>query len=201
MKHDLNQYDHFIFSFHGLPVRHLIKADQSKKHCKKSENCCMNICENNKSCYSAQCHATYLSLIKRLKLSKEKTTLTFQSRLGRDPWLEPFTLDVIENLAKEGKKNVLVFSPSFVCDCLETSFEISIEYFEEFKKLGGNRLDLVAGLNSDPLWIDTLKHLVLSNSYNEFKLTPKKNLDDEKNYSTPDDFFVQCPTKPSFNKR
>jgi protoporphyrin/coproporphyrin ferrochelatase len=162
-KHKLEEYDHFIFSFHGLPQRHLRKADTSD-HCLKSQDCCSKVCAKNRNCYSAQCHLTAASIISKLNLPPEKTTLTFQSRLGKDPWIEPFTLNVIEKLAEQNKKNMLVFSPSFVCDCLETTYEISIEYAEEFRKRGGKNLSLVSGLNDDPLWIEALKNIILSNN-------------------------------------
>lgn len=162
-KHSLETYDHFIFSFHGLPERQVKKADKSG-FCLKSGDCCKKICIQNKDCYSAQCHLTANKIIERLNLPKEKTTISFQSRLGKEPWMQPFTLNVIENLAHQQKKNVLVFSPSFVCDCLETTFEIKEEYALEFKKMGGERLDLVEGLNDHPQWIKALKNIVLENT-------------------------------------
>lgn len=161
-KRPLEDYDHYIFSFHGLPQRQVQKADKYQ-HCLKSENCCSKKCQENKDCYSAQCHLTANAIIKQLQLPKQKTTVAFQSRLGKEPWLQPFTLDTIESFAKNNSK-VLVFCPSFVCDCLETIYEISTEYATEFKKKGGARLDLVQGLNDEPIWINALKQLVLENA-------------------------------------
>lgn len=160
-KHPLGTYDHYVFSFHGLPQRQILKADSSDC-CLKKQNCCQ-IIDTNKNCYSSQCHQTYRALVSRLNLPKEKTSLTFQSRLGKEPWLEPFTPAVLEKLARMHKKRVLVFCPSFVCDCLETIFEIGIEYAAEFKKHGGDQLDLVQGLNDEPLWIEALKALIQEN--------------------------------------
>lgn len=161
-KKPLNEYDHFLFSFHGLPQRQILKSDRFN-HCLKNQNCCQTACLENTDCYSAQCHLTYQAIVKKLQLDPEKTSIAFQSRLGKEPWIEPFTPKVIEKLAKDNKKNVLVFCPSFVCDCLETLFEIGEEYAVEFKKCGGERLDLVQGLNDEPLWIEALKKIVLEN--------------------------------------
>lgn len=162
-KQSLQEYDHYLFSFHGLPLRQIQKGDKYS-HCFQSDNCCQKICQKNKDCYSAQCHLTANAIIQQLNLPKEKTSLAFQSRLGKEPWLQPFTLETIEGLAKQNKKKVLVFCPSFVCDCLETTYEISMEYAAEFKNLGGERLDLVQGLNDEPLWIEALKKLVIENT-------------------------------------
>lgn len=100
---------------------------------------------------------------KALGLKEEKYSLCFQSRLGKEPWLQPYTGDVIKNLARQGKKRVLVFCPSFVCDCLETIHEIGVEYAEEFKQAGGTSLELVPGLNDHPQWIDALVNFVKEN--------------------------------------
>ncbi len=158
-KHPLDSYDHFLFSFHGLPEKHLLKADRSSQ-CLRSEDCCQSLTAKNQHCYSAQCRATADALRKRLNLPEELTTICFQSRLGRDPWIEPFTSDVLRRLAKKNKTRVLVFCPAFVADCLETVFEISVEYREEFIALGGERLDLVESLNDHPLWIEALADMV-----------------------------------------
>jgi len=164
-KNPLDIYDHFLFSFHGLPQRQVQKADKNN-HCLKSPDCCLKTCQKNQSCYSAQCHLTAQALIQQLNLPLEKTSLSFQSRLGKEPWLDPFTPHVIEQLAKQNKKNILVLCPSFVCDCLETIFEIGVEYATEFKKFGGHRLDLVQGLNDETIWIDALKQIIKENCAN-----------------------------------
>lgn len=161
-KKPLNEYDHYLFSFHGLPQRQIKKADRFG-YCLKAQHCCHKPCPENADCYSAQCHSTYAAIVKQLKIPKEKTSITFQSRLGKEPWIEPFTPVVLEELAKHGKKKVLVFCPSFVSDCLETIYEIGIEYAAEFKKHGGERLDLVQGLNDEPIWVAALEKLVQEN--------------------------------------
>lgn len=157
---DLQAYDHVLFSFHGLPERQLVKADRSKQCCMKSKDCCAALSHQNQECYSAQCYGTANGIIQALKLPAEKYSISFQSRLGKEPWLQPYTGEVITNLAKQGKKRILVFCPSFVCDCLETIHEIGVEYAEEFKHAGGTALDLVPGLNDHPEWIDALVDLV-----------------------------------------
>jgi len=159
-KHNPETYDHILFSFHGLPQRQLRKSDHSKQHCLKVENCCSTLTENNKFCYSAQCHDTARLIAEKLGLPKDKYSVCFQSRLGKDPWVQPYTSVVIEELAKKGVKRLLVFCPAFVADCLETVYEVSVEYGEEFKELGGEHVQLVESLNDHPLWIDSLEGLV-----------------------------------------
>lgn len=156
---DLASYDHILFSFHGLPQRQLRKAD-SCNHCLKSTDCCATISEKNQFCYSAQCHATAKAIAAKLDLDPSRYTTCFQSRLGSDPWAQPYTIKVLEELAKKGAKRLLVFSPAFVADCLETIVEISTEYQEEFHEMGGEKVDLVPSLNSNPKWIAAIKDLV-----------------------------------------
>lgn len=156
---DLDSYDHILFSFHGLPKRQLYKVDKARI-CFKNDQCCSCLTADNMYCYSAQCYATAQSLAEALGLDKKRYSLSFQSRLGKEPWLEPFTSEVIQRLARQGNKRVLVFCPSFVCDCLETLYEIGIEYSQEFKHAGGEVLQLVPGLNAHPLWIEALGSLI-----------------------------------------
>jgi protoporphyrin/coproporphyrin ferrochelatase len=158
MQYPLETYEHILFSFHGLPERYLQDAHPSM-------NCVSNRCSDelvtkNQYCYKAQCYATARAIAEKLNLNREKYTVCFQSRLGKEPWIQPYTQEIITERAARGDKRVLVFCPSFVCDCLETTIEISHEYGEEFKKLGGEVLQLVEGLNSHPTWIDALQHLV-----------------------------------------
>jgi len=149
---DVGSYDHVLFSYHGLPQRQMKKADLSN-HCLVKENCCQNICDQNKFCYSAQCYATTKALVKKLGLFEGQYTTCFQSRLGRDPWIQPYTSDVLKERRQAGDKNLLVFCPAFVSDCLETTIEVSEEYKEEFIKMGGESVDLVPSLNDNPRWI------------------------------------------------
>ncbi len=160
-KYSLESYDHYLFSYHGLPERQLKKANPE---CKTTPNCCQTICSSNKNCYGAQCYITTKALINKLQLPQKKCSVSFQSRLGKEPWMQPYTGEVIKSLAQQGKERVLVFCPAFVCDCLETIFEISEEYGNEFKHYGGKSLDLVEGLNDHPLWLNALKDIVLENN-------------------------------------
>lgn len=158
-KHQPELYDHVLFSFHGLPERQLVKADPTGSHCLKKENCCASLTDANKFCYSAQCYDTARLIADRLNLAKENYTVCFQSRLGKDPWVKPYTSEVIKKLAAEGKKRLLVFCPAFVADCLETIYEVTVEYNEEFKAEGGEKVQLVESLNDHPLWIEALEGL------------------------------------------
>jgi len=161
-KYDLDSYDHFVFSFHGVPQRQMKKADRTKQHCIKKDNCCSSICEANKFCYSAQCHATAHAIAADLGLKPEQYSISYQSRLGRDPWLQPYTDKVLEaRVEEQGDKNILVFSPAFVADCLETTIEIGYEYKEEFEEWGGDNLDLVESLNDNPQWISAVAKMVV----------------------------------------
>jgi protoporphyrin/coproporphyrin ferrochelatase len=158
--HHLEGYDHILFSFHGLPERQVIKADRQHR-CLQKKNCCCELTDDNRHCYSAQCYATALAISKSLQLPAASYTICFQSRLGKEPWLQPYTSDCLTQLAKAGCKRVLVFCPSFVCDCLETLYEIGVEYGHIFKQAGGEVLDLVKGLNDHPLWLEALHQITL----------------------------------------
>ena len=158
-KHQPETYDHVLFSFHGLPERQLLKCDHTGNYCLKKDNCCDVLNDTNKFCYSAQGHHTASLIAAKLGLSKDKYTVCFQSRLGKEPWVQPYTTDVLKKLAAEGKKRLLVFSPAFVADCLETLYEITVEYHEEFKALGGEHVQLVESLNDHPKFIEALVEL------------------------------------------
>ena len=160
-KYNLNDYDHILFSYHGLPERQVDKVYSDGKPC-KDHKCEDEINEDNKYCYKATCFATTRMLAEKLNLPKERYTVCFQSRLDKD-WLEPFSDKVVEEWAKKGAKKLLVFSPAFVADCLETTVEIGIEYQKIFKDNGGEKVQLVESLNDHPLWIETLKKMVLKN--------------------------------------
>jgi protoporphyrin/coproporphyrin ferrochelatase len=116
-------------------------------------------------CYRAQCYQTSRLLAEALGISEEQYTVSFQSRLGRDPWIQPYTNDKVEELAHKGIKKILTFSPSFVADCLETTVEINEEYGEEFKEMGGEKMQLVESLNSNPMWVDALYDMVMEHSH------------------------------------
>ena len=157
-KYDHRHYDHILFSFHGLPERHLKKADLHGK-CKKNE-CCHTVDAENQFCYKAQCYETAKKLSNRLSISPERYTVSFQSRLGKDLWTKPYTIDTIRTLAKNGVKKLLVFSPAFVADCLETIYEIKIEGAERFLHLGGDVLDLVESTNCHPEWVKACEKII-----------------------------------------
>ena len=158
-KYNLSDYDHILFSYHGLPVRQVDKVYSDGKPC-DDHKCDEEINEDNKYCYKATCYATTRLLAEKLNLPKERYTVCFQSRLDKD-WLEPFSDKVVEEWAKKGAKKLLVFSPAFVADCLETTVEIGIEYQNIFKEHGGEKVQLVESLNDHPMWIDALKKMVL----------------------------------------
>ncbi|HYK77338.1 MAG TPA: ferrochelatase [Daejeonella sp.] len=159
-KYQPEKYDHILFSFHGLPQRQLTKADYSPHQCLKTSDCCATLTEQNKFCYSAQSYDTARLIAQKLELSKDQYTVCFQSRLGKEPWVQPYTSDIIKELAAKGKKRLLVFCPAFVADCLETVYEITVEYAEEFKALGGEQVQLVESLNDHPKWIEAMEGLV-----------------------------------------
>lgn len=161
-KYDPDSFDHVLFSFHGLPQRQLIKADHTQKYCLKVDNCCQTLTDANKFCYSAQSYHTAKLIAEKLNIPKEKYSVCFQSRLGSDPWVQPYTSEMITQMAKEGKKRLLVFCPAFVADCLETVHEVSVEYHEEFVAQGGEHVQLVESLNDEPKWIEALKQMVLA---------------------------------------
>lgn len=161
-KHRPETYDHVLFSFHGLPERQLLKCDHTGSYCLKHEACCQTLNDTNKFCYSAQSHDTARLLAQELGIAKANYTVCFQSRLGKEPWVQPYTTDVLKRLAQEGKKRLLVFSPAFVADCLETLYEITVEYHEEFRELGGEHVQLVESLNDHPKFVEALVALAKS---------------------------------------
>ena len=156
---NIKEYDHILFSYHGLPVRQVDKVYVDGKPC-SNHNCENEINDDNKFCYKAACYATTRLLAAKLSITKEEYTVCFQSRLDKD-WLEPFTDKIIIQKAKEGAKKLLVFSPAFVADCLETKVEIGIEYQKLFREHGGEKVQLVKSLNDHPMWIETLKKIIL----------------------------------------
>jgi len=162
LKYQPDSYDHVLFSFHGLPERQLLKCDHTGHYCLKQDNCCESMNDINKFCYSAQGYDTARLIAAKLNIARENYTVCFQSRLGKEPWVQPYTTDVLKKLAGEGKKRLLVFSPAFVADCLETLYEITVEYHEEFKALGGEHVQLVESLNDDPRFIDALAGMAVS---------------------------------------
>jgi len=161
-KYDRNDYDYYLFSYHGLPERHIMKgATHYGGNTCNMGSCCDSITKNNQYCYRASCFETTRQLVKRLNIPEGKYETTFQSRLD-DKWIKPYSDKVIIQKAKEGKKKMLVFSPAFTADCLETIYEIGTEYNEIFKAHGGEKITLVESLNDNPKWIEALKKMVLA---------------------------------------
>ncbi len=151
-------YDHVIFSYHGLPERHIKKGSVGNQ-CQLGA-CCNKLHEKNRYCYRAQCFYTSRQLAERLGLKEGDYTTTFQSRLGKDPWVKPYTDIFLKELPPKGIKKVLAFSPAFVSDCLETTLEVGEEFKEEFEEAGGEVWDLVPSLNISSIWIECLEDLV-----------------------------------------
>lgn len=152
-------YDHFLFSYHGLPESQIRKGDVTKNVCHFGE-CCGTFQAMNQHCYRAQCFETTRLLVAALGIPEGKYTTAFQSRLGSDPWIKPYTDEVIKELPAKGIKSVLAFSPAFVADCLETTIEVGVEYKELFEQAGGQHWQLVESLNDSPIWIEALTDLV-----------------------------------------
>lgn len=152
--------DHILFSFHGLPERHILEGDLGGNHCLKTPDCCEKIVPANGMCYRAHCFQSARGIARELHLSDGSYSITFQSRLGRTPWIKPFTDLVLHELAGTSKKRVAVFCPSFVSDCLETLEEIGIRARETFIEEGGEDLLLIPSLNSHPTWVETVGKMV-----------------------------------------
>ena len=150
------EYDHILFSYHGIPEKHLVKADTTGSHCLKSENCCSTPSAAHATCYRHQCYTTTQLVTEKLGIPKEKFSISFQSRLGRDPWLKPYTDFRLTDMPKEGIKKLLILCPAFVSDCLETLEEIEERGKETFMEAGGESYKMIPCLNVHPLWVKTI---------------------------------------------
>lgn len=146
------EYDHILFSYHGIPISHLKISDPTNSHCYKVKDCCNNHSDAHKFCYKHQVLETTELVIKKLKIDKNKYSNAFQSRLPNEAWLKPYTDDELVRLAKEGKKKLVIVTPAFVTDCLETLEEIAMEGKEEFLEAGGESYHYVPCLNDDDDW-------------------------------------------------
>jgi ferrochelatase len=158
-KYPINNYDYVLFSYHGLPERHVDKAHVDGPCA--DHDCTNEVTGENQYCYKATCYATTRLLAAKLQIPKEKYTVCFQSRLDQK-WIKPFSDEVVKQCAEKGMKKILVFSPAFTADCLETIIEIGDEYQEIFKEHGGEKVQLVESLNDHPAWIACLKDLVVT---------------------------------------
>ncbi|MCW5518216.1 ferrochelatase [Aureitalea sp. L0-47] len=140
-------YEHLLFSYHGVPERHIRKSDVTKSHCKIDGQCCMTKSPAHQYCYRHQCFETTRLVAEELQLKEGTYTTTFQSRLGFDPWLQPYTDRTIERMGKEGVKKMAIVTPAFVSDCLETLEEIAMEGEEIFHEVGGEEFTTIPCLN------------------------------------------------------
>lgn len=149
-------YDHLLFSFHGIPERHIKKSDPTGCHCLATPNCCETPSPAHARCYRAQCYRTAALFAAQAGVPDGQWSVSFQSRLGKDPWLKPYTDTELPRLATIGKKRMLVICPAFVADCLETIEEIGIRGCEQFMAGNGKEFTRIPCLNEHPAWIATL---------------------------------------------
>jgi ferrochelatase len=150
-------HDYVLFSYHGIPVRHLRKADSSKAHCTKVTDCCNTCSPVQSTCYRAQCYKTTAAFAQRAGLASDRFSISFQSRLAGEPWLTPYTDHELERLPKTSVKKLLVLTPAFVADCLETLEEISVEGRDSFLTAGGSSFQQIPCLNDHPAYIGFLR--------------------------------------------
>lgn len=154
--------EYFLFSYHGLPESHIVATDPSGK-CLQDNDCCANFLEHAPQCYRAQCYFTTQAVVRALGLNKNQYSSAFQSRLGRTPWLRPYTDQVLNELAQRGIKRLAVVCPAFTADCLETLEEITIRAKEQFIAAGGEDVFLVPALNDRDDWVQAACRLVTGN--------------------------------------
>jgi ferrochelatase len=159
-------YEHLLFSYHGVPERHIRKSDVTKSHCKIDGNCCIMPSKAHEFCYKHQCLEVTRLVAEKLSLKEDTYSTSFQSRLGFDPWLQPYTDRTIERLGKQGVKNMAIVTPAFVSDCLETLEEIAMEGAEIFHEMGGQNFTTIPCLNDDDNWV-----ALLSNWVNEWAMS------------------------------
>ena len=155
-------FDKLLFSFHGIPERHLRQADSSRAHCLKVKDCCNTCSPAHATCYRHQCFQTVEHFIEASGIAREKVAVSFQSRLGREPWLKPYTDELFMAMPAEGVKKLLVISPAFTTDCLETLEELAMRGKEDFTNAGGEHFELIPCLNDSAVFIDFLEAAVRS---------------------------------------
>jgi len=154
------EWDHILFSYHGIPERHIRKTDITKSHCKIDQSCCQTRSSAHKYCYRHQCYETTRLVAEYLELNEGSYSSSFQSRLAGQPWLKPYTDKVVENFAETGTKKMAIVTPAFVSDCLETLEEIAMEAKEDFIEKGGEEFHVVPCLNDDKEWVKTLSRWI-----------------------------------------
>lgn len=153
-------HDHLLFSYHSIPVRHLTKADSSQAHCQVVADCCNTCSPAHSTCYKAQITRTTHAFARKAGLDPSRWSIAFQSRLANEPWLQPYTDFEYKRLSADGKKRLLVITPAFITDCLETLEEISVRGAEEFHEAGGESFETIPCLNDQKVWIDFLTNRV-----------------------------------------
>ena len=154
-------YDHILFSYHGIPERHILKSDTTKSHCKIDGTCCDTPSKAHRTCYRHQCFETTKAIVSALDLKEGTYSNSFQSRLLKDPWLKPYTDFEFERLPKEeNKKKIAVIDPSFVADCLETLEEIAMEGKHQFMEAGGETFKYIPCMNEDEAWINVVTNWI-----------------------------------------
>jgi ferrochelatase len=154
------EWEHLLFSYHGIPERHIRKSDVTKSHCKIDKSCCQTSSKAHKYCYRHQCYETTRLVADYLELKKGTFSTSFQSRLAGDKWLDPYTDKTIESFAKTGTKDMAVVTPAFVSDCLETLEEIGMEAVEDFEDNGGDNLHVVPCINDRDDWVKVLSRWI-----------------------------------------
>lgn len=155
------QPDYVLFSYHGLPVSHLLKTESAAKVCAQPDfRCCEQVNRSNRFCYRAQCLATSRALVEALQLQESNYSSSFQSRLGKAEWIRPYTDETIQELAGKGYKRLAVMCPAFVADCLETLEEIGLEGRQQWLELGGEDFRLITSLNAEEPWINCLADMI-----------------------------------------
>ena len=153
-------WEHLLFSYHGVPERHIRKSDITKSHCKINSECCVTASKAHEFCYRHQCYETTRLVAEYLELKEGTFSTSFQSRLGVDPWLQPYTDRTVANFAKSGLKQLAIATPAFVSDCLETLEEIGMEAAEDFEEKGGDHLEVLPCINDREEWVNVMSRWI-----------------------------------------
>ena len=154
------EWEHLLFSYHGIPERHIRKSDVTKSHCKIDKSCCQTSSKAHQYCYRHQCYETTRQVAEYLELKEGTFSTSFQSRLGLDPWLRPYTDQTVAKFAKKGVKKMAIATPAFVSDCLETLEEIGMEAAEDFEEKGGEKLFVIPCINDRPDWVNVMSRWI-----------------------------------------
>ena len=154
------EWEHLLFSYHGVPERHIRKSDITKSHCKIDGQCCQKTSPAHQYCYRHQCFETTRLVAEYLELKPDSYSTSFQSRLGLDPWLQPYTDKTVAKMAQSGVKNMAIVTPAFVSDCLETLEEIGMEAVEDFEEKGGDHLHVIPCINDREDWVNVMSRWV-----------------------------------------